>query len=79
MASRESAEDRVAQRSEHVLGADQLGKLIEALVRKGYEVIGPTVRDGAIVYDKLESVEGSARGLDRRAGAGALSTEAPRR
>jgi formate hydrogenlyase subunit 6/NADH:ubiquinone oxidoreductase subunit I len=50
-------EDRVAQRSEHILGADQLGKLIEALVRTGYEVIGPTLRDGAIVYDKVQSVE----------------------
>ncbi len=47
----------MAQRSEHILDADQLGKLIEALVRKGYEVIGPTLRDGAIVYDKVESVE----------------------
>jgi sulfhydrogenase subunit beta (sulfur reductase) len=56
-APRESAEDRVAHRLEHVLGADQLGNLIEALVRQGYEVIGPIVRDGAIVYDNVESVE----------------------
>ena len=47
----------MAQGSEHVLGADQLGKLIEALVRQGYEVIGPRLRDGAIVYDKVESSE----------------------
>lgn len=32
LATRESAEDREAQRSEHTLGAEQLGKLIEALV-----------------------------------------------
>jgi len=57
LAARENAEDRVAQRSEHILGADQLGKLIVALVRKGYAVIGPTLRDGAIVYDNVESVE----------------------
>jgi len=57
LATRENADYRVAQRSEHILGADQLGKLIEALVRKGYEVIGPRLRDGAIVYDKVESVE----------------------
>ena len=57
VATRESPEERVAQRSEHVLGADQLGKLIEVLVRRGYEVIGPTLRDGAIVYDNVESVE----------------------
>ena len=47
----------MAQRSEQILGADQLGNLIAALVRKGYEVIGPTMRDGAIVYDRVESVE----------------------
>ena len=47
----------MAQRSEHILVSEQLGKLIDALVRKGYEVIGPTLRDGAIVYDKVESVQ----------------------
>ena len=45
----------MAQRSEHILGADQLDKLIEVLVRKGFEVIGPTLRDGAIVYDHVAS------------------------
>lgn len=30
-------------------------RLIDALTRKGYRVIGPTVRDGAIVYDELSS------------------------
>ena len=39
-----------------VLAASQLGKLIEVLVRRGYAVVGPTVRDGAIVYDEVESV-----------------------
>ena len=47
----------MAQRSEQILGVDQLGKLIAALLCKGYEVIGPTMRDGAIVYDKVASVE----------------------
>jgi formate hydrogenlyase subunit 6/NADH:ubiquinone oxidoreductase subunit I len=46
----------MAQRSEHIVGGDQLGKLIDALVRKGYEVIGPRLRDGAIVYDEVASV-----------------------
>ncbi len=31
----------------------QLGELIDALQRRGYRVVGPTVRDGAIVYDEL--------------------------
>jgi formate hydrogenlyase subunit 6/NADH:ubiquinone oxidoreductase subunit I len=39
------------------LQAAELGKLIQVLLLKGYEVIGPTVRDGAIVYDHIESVE----------------------
>ena len=47
----------MAQRSEHVLGIDQFGKLVTALLRKRYEVIGPTLRDGAIVYDRAESVD----------------------
>lgn len=47
----------MAQRSEHILGADQLGTLIAALIRDGYEVIGPTLRDGAIVYNHVKSVE----------------------
>ena len=47
----------MAQRSERIFGADQLGKLIGALAQKGYEVVGPTVPDGAIVYGHVESVE----------------------
>jgi sulfhydrogenase subunit beta (sulfur reductase) len=38
-----------------VLPASEMGRLIEALTRRGYEVHGPTVRDGAIVYDRVES------------------------
>ena len=47
----------MSQQAHGVLDASQLGKLLEAVSRKGYEIIGPTVRDGAIVYDKLESVK----------------------
>ena len=53
----EEREDRVAQRAEHILVPDQLEKLIAALGGKGYTVLGPTVRDGAIVYDRIESVK----------------------
>jgi len=31
--------------------------LINALLRRGYEVVGPTVRDGAIIYDHIASPE----------------------
>lgn len=44
------------------LGVRELASLIEALRRDGYEVVGPTVRDGAIVYDAIEGVEDLPRG-----------------
>jgi sulfhydrogenase subunit beta (sulfur reductase) len=45
----------VAQEQHTILQTNQLDKLIEAVLRQGYEILGPTVRDGAIVYDRLES------------------------
>ena len=38
-----------------VLDLDGLDRLVAALHRRGRRVIGPIVRDGAIVYDELES------------------------
>ena len=38
-----------------VLELDGLDALIGALSSRGYDVVGPTVRDGAIVYDEIES------------------------
>jgi ferredoxin len=40
-----------------VLDLDAFARVIPALQRRGYEVVGPTVRDGAIVYDKLSGIE----------------------
>jgi len=39
-----------------VFEAGRLTNLIDALVRRGYEVVGPTLRDHAIVLDRIESV-----------------------
>ena len=36
---------------------EALRQILELLAGRGYEVIGPAVRDGAIVYDRLASVE----------------------
>jgi sulfhydrogenase subunit beta (sulfur reductase) len=36
-----------------ILLLDGLRALIEALARQGYQVLGPTLRDGAIVYDDV--------------------------
>jgi ferredoxin len=33
-----------------------LQQLFDALIRRGYQIVGPTVRDGAIVYEQLNSV-----------------------
>ncbi len=38
-----------------VVEAQHLQELVQALGRRGYRVLGPTVRDGAIVYDEISS------------------------
>lgn len=43
---RESAE-------QHVLQSRDFQKLLDSLIKRGYQVLGPTIRDGAIVYDEL--------------------------
>lgn len=40
-----------------LLESSQLQAMLEALVSSGYDVIGPTVRDGAIVLDQIHSVK----------------------
>ena len=40
-----------------VLDLPALGGLIPALERRGFEVIGPTLRAGAIVYDVLHGLD----------------------
>ena len=39
-----------------VFEASELQTLISALLRAGYDVIGPTARDGAIAYDRIQSI-----------------------
>ena len=44
-------------------------QLLRALVSRGYEVIGPTLREGAIVYDRLTSTQDLPAGwTDEQAG-----------
>jgi ferredoxin len=40
-----------------VIAPEGLADLIGALAGRGYRVLGPTVRDGAIVYEELESAD----------------------
>jgi ferredoxin len=47
-----------------------LEALLGALQAEGYEVVGPTLRDGAIVYDRLQSVAELPRGIEDEQEAG---------
>ena len=40
-----------------VLTRDDFPVLLKALQKKGYRTVGPMVRDGAMVYEVLNSVE----------------------
>jgi Pyruvate/2-oxoacid:ferredoxin oxidoreductase delta subunit len=49
---------KVGVAPEHVvLGRERLQGLLDALKARGYQIIGPTLRDGAIVYEELSSSE----------------------
>jgi sulfhydrogenase subunit beta (sulfur reductase) len=47
----------MAKRTPAVMAASELDKLIQLLAQRGYEVLGPVVRDGAIVYDQIASLD----------------------
>ena len=49
--------DNVFPKLPVILKANHLGTLILALLHRGYEVVGPLVRDGVIVYDRIGSPE----------------------
>jgi ferredoxin len=48
--------------SAQVIDATGLNQLLGSLGRQGYRVLGPTVRDGAIAYDDIASLEDLPRG-----------------
>jgi hypothetical protein len=52
-----------------------LQALIEALVTRGYQVLGPTVRDGAIVYDEIAGAADLPAGWTDRQDAGRYRLE----
>ncbi len=60
-------EVRVGER--RTLDRQRFSRLFEALAGAGYSIVGPTVRDGAIVYDQIRSVEDLPIGwTDRQSG-----------
>ncbi|MEQ9068333.1 MAG: sulfite reductase subunit A, partial [Gimesia chilikensis] len=44
------------------LTLDQFARLFEILHSRGYEIIGPTIDQEAIVYDRLHSIDDLPRG-----------------
>jgi len=40
---------------QRVIARDDLDQLLTAITRRGFRLIGPTVRDGAIIYDDISS------------------------
>ena len=52
---------------------DQLQQLLDALLSKGYSCVGPQVRDNAIIYDELHSVEQLPRGVNDKQAPGSYS------
>lgn len=53
-----------------LLPADRLDDLVAALRADGYRVIGPTVRDGAVVHDVLEDARALPAGVRDQQGPG---------
>ncbi len=58
-----------------LIGSDALAALIATLAAGGYAVIGPTVRDGAIVYDEVRGVADLPAGWTDRQEAGRYQLE----
>jgi sulfhydrogenase subunit beta (sulfur reductase) len=63
-------EERPAAGGRGVISREGLVSLLEALCLDGYEVLGPTVRDGAIVYGRLAGIEDLPEGWTDRQEAG---------
>jgi ferredoxin len=65
----------VTEPTRAVIAPEALDRLVEALRARGFRVLGPTVRDGAIVYDELESAAELPIGLTDRQEAGSYRLE----
>jgi len=45
-----------------IMDRNSIDALFDALKRRGFKLVGPTVRDGAIVYNELGAVADLPRG-----------------
>jgi ferredoxin len=53
-----------------ILPRERFGALFDALRKRGYRIVGPTVREGAIVYDELDSPQQLPEGWTDEQGPG---------
>ncbi len=58
-----------------VIAPEGLGALIEALAARGHRVLGPTVKNGAIVYDEIAGVDDLPEGWTERQDAASYRLE----
>lgn len=63
------------QREAAVIGVEGVGQLLRELAARGHRVLGPTVRDGAIVYDDIGVVSDLPIGWTDRQDAGRYRLE----
>lgn len=68
-------EEQAANDDRRVIDREGLAALIEALRVDGFDVLGPTVRDGAIAYGRLESIADLPAGWTDRHEAGRYRLE----
>ena len=54
---------------------DGFARMLSLLSERGYQLIGPTVRDGAIVLDRIDGVDDLPRGVRETQGPGAYRLE----
>ena len=59
----------------HEIDRHGFARLLALLAARGYELIGPTVRDGAIVLDRIEGAEDLPRGVRETQGPGTYRLE----
>jgi sulfhydrogenase subunit beta (sulfur reductase) len=59
-------EFRATEADTHLMGPEGLGALVAELRRRGYRVVGPTVRDDAIVLDEIASADDLPHGWTAR-------------
>jgi len=64
-----------SERAYAVVASDDVQALIDALGSRGYQVLGPTVRDGAIIYDDIARLEDLPAGWTERQEAGRYHLE----